>query len=767
MDVAARLREEARATDERRLLVLAGDPATTRQRAEDALDAAAIDRAATTYLGPAEPLECECLETTQSDALLGTTRTALVVDCHERCEPDTLGRVAGVVDGGGLLLLLVPPLDEWPDRHDAFDDSLAVPPFEAPDVTGQFRRRLVETLRAHRGIAVVDVDTGTVERDGRCERAPRLAAPPVTPPENHDFPAPAYDACRTQDQSDALAAFETLREDGAALVVEADRGRGKSSVAGLAAGSLALAGADVLVTAPGYRSARELFARASELLAGLDALAGRDRADAPHRLDTAGGEIRFCEPDALADRSGEFDRVFVDEAAAFPVDRLRATLDADGVAFTTTVHGYEGAGRGFSVRFRADLADSPLSVTEVDLAEPIRYAAGDPVEVWSFRALALDAGPPVDPLVADATPGTVTYRSLSTAELLDDETLLREVFGLLVLAHYRTEPNDLARLLDAPNVSVHALLFEGHPVSVALLAREGGLSADRRGTLYEGGTVEGNLLPDLLASQLRDEDAAGPVGHRVLRIATHSVARSRGLGSALLSRLRDQCANGGDDTPGVAASAGGVDESGSDWLGVAFGATPRLVEFWRANGFRSVHLGTSRDARSGEHSAVMLDPLSAAGRALRERHTDWFLRRLPGTLADALSAVDPDLVRAVCRATAGTPALELTRFEWRVAAGIPHGAAFVETAPRPVRRLAVRHLVDPVESSPDKTGALSARQERLLVCKTLQCRSWTETADTVDADSVRACKRALGDAVERLVDLYGDETAREELERLR
>jgi len=765
MHVAARLREEARASDERRLLVLAGDPTTTRERAEGALDAAAIDRAATTYLGPAEPLDCECLDTTQSHRLLGTTRTALVVDCHERCEPDTLGRVAGVVDGGGLLVLLVPPLSEWPDRRDAFDDSLAVPPFETADVTGHFRRRLVETLRAHRGVAVVDVDTGTVERDGRCERAPRLAAPPVTPPAGHAFPAAAYDACRTQDQSDALAAFERLREDGAALVVEADRGRGKSSVAGLAAGSLALAGQDVLVTAPGYRSARELFARAAELLTEAGALADRDRTDAPHRLATAGGEIRFCEPAALTDHADEFDRVFVDEAAALPVDRLRETLDADGAAFTTTVHGYEGAGRGFSVRFRAELADSALSVTDANLAEPIRYAAGDPVEVWSFRALALDARPPVDPLVADATPESVTYRALSPAELTADETLLREVFGLLVLAHYRTEPNDLARLLDAPNVSVHALLSEGHPVSVALLAREGGLAPDRRAALYEGGTVRGNLIPDLLASQLRDEDAAGPVGHRVLRIATHSAARSRGLGSLLLSHLRERCVNDrGDDAGGVdRSSADGV----SDWLGVAFGATPRLVEFWRANGFQTVHLGTSRDARSGEHSAVMLDPLSTAGRDLCERHTRWFLRRLPGTLADTLSSADPDLVRAVCRAAAGTPALDLTRFEWRVAAGIPHGAAFVETAPRPVRRLALRHLVDPVESPPDGRTALSARQERLLVCVALQYRSWAETSAVIGATSTRACKRALGDTVERLVALYGDETARAELERLR
>jgi len=93
--------------------------------------------------------------------------------------------------------------------------------------------------------------------------------------------------------------------------------------------------------------------------------------------------------------------------------------------------------------------------------------------VWAFRALLLDARPPVEPLVDDATPESVDYRRLEAAEALADERLLREAFGLLVLAHYRTEPNDLARLLDAPNLEARALTHDGHVVSVALLAREG------------------------------------------------------------------------------------------------------------------------------------------------------------------------------------------------------------------------------------------------------------------------------------------------------
>jgi tRNA(Met) cytidine acetyltransferase len=758
MDAAARLRAQARRTDERRLLVLAGAPARTRERAVDALEAADVTEV--TSLGPtATPIAAPTLDATEhlpldrATELLGATREAVVVDCQEACRPNALGRAVGAVDGGGLLVLLTPPLDDWPDRRDGFDATLAVPPFERGDVSGHFRRRLVDTLRAHRGVAIVDVDTGTVERDGLTAPPPRRPAPDPEAPDGHRFPAAAYDACRTADQTEAVAAFESFET----LVLEADRGRGKSSAGGLAAACLAREGRDVLVTAPAYRNASELFARARELLADLGALAGQDAPENPQNLETAGGRVRFRPPAEAVDLPGDPDVAIADEAAALPVSRLEALLDAPAAAFATTVHGYEGAGRGFDVRFRDRLAESDRDVREVTLATPIRYAPADPVEVWAFRALALDARPPVDPLVADAAPGTVEFRRLSSDELLGDEHLLREAFGLLVTAHYRTEPDDLARLLDAPNVAVRALLEDGHVASVGLLAREGGLPADLRARMYAGERVRGNMVPDVLTTQCRDERAGVPVGWRVLRIATHPVARSRGLGSLLLDRVR--------------AEAGDRD---LDYLGVGYGATPALVDFWAENGFRTVHLSTTRNERSGEHSAVMVAPVSAAGRALLDRHTGWFLRRVPGMLADPLSGADPEVVRAVLRATECDPTSadaprDLSAFEWRVVAGAAEGAAIFDTAPRPFRRLALSHLVGG-GSAGDATAAdsqaLDARDERLLVAKALQARPWPAVADALDYPSAVECKRALGRVAGALLELYGTETAREERGRL-
>jgi len=738
MDTAAarRLLAEAERANERRVLVLAGDREAGLETADELLDALPIPLTGTSLVSTRDALACEHVPPRNADRLLGTTRQAVVFDAHPDCRPNALGRVVGAVDGGGLLILLAPPLDDWPARRDAFDEGLAVPPFDASDVTGHFRRRLVDTLRAHPGIAIYDLDSGTLERDGRTDPAPRVREPLPDPPETAQFPRAAYEACLTGDQLSALATFETLLDPPTAVVADADRGRGKSSVAGLAAACLAIEGLDVLVTAPGRRSADELFARARELLAELDALA----ADGDDLVADSGGRIQFEKPPDAAELPGDPDAVFADEAAAIPVRLLEALLACDRLAFTTTVHGYEGAGRGFDVRFRDRLGDD-RDIEELSLADPIRYAAGDPVEAWAFRALLLDARPAVDPLVADAGPEDAEYVALDSEALLADEHLLREVFGLLVYAHYRTEPNDLARLLDAPNLAVRALLADGHVVSVALLAREGGLDADLREAMYEGERVRGNMIPDVLTSQLRDEDAAIPVGYRVMRIATHHACRSRGLGSRLLGDVRAEFA---DD---------------ADWVGTGFGATPELLDFWRENGYSTVHLSTTRNDTSGEYSAVLLDPLSHLGERLHDRHADWFADRISGVLSDALRDLDWDVARAALRACDADPGLPLSDRDWRVVAGAAHGPGMYGVDPAPFRRLARYHLA---AGDPD---LLSAREERLLVGKLLQAREWDAVADSLGFHSTSQAMRALGDALRPLVAEYGTDAARKELER--
>ncbi|WP_049986950.1 tRNA(Met) cytidine acetyltransferase TmcA [Halobellus rufus] len=756
--LAAELRAAAQRTNHRRLLVLAGDRDRGIDAAFDAVEGASIPDAETTIVTSREGFRFDRVAPTAAKALLGTTRSAIICDAHEDFSPNVLGRLVGSVDGGGLLVLLTLPLDEWPDRPGSFESSLAVPPYDVDDVGGRFRRRLRETLLDHPGVAIVDVDDGRIERRGETDdSAPVRSDPAVPTPDRRRFPEAAYAACLTADQSRALRALESLQRAGessrSAVVVEADRGRGKSSAAGLAAASLAATGRDVLVTAPDRRNADDLFARARELLSALDADSVREldpdsTDDEP--LETArGGRVRFETPAAAADLPDEPDVVLVDEGAAIPVRLLSSLLEAPAVGFFTTVHGYEGAGRGFSVRFRDRLAASEHAVTDVTLAEPIRYAPGDPIESWAFRALLLDARPPVDDLVADASPSSVAYRALSPDDLASDEHLLRAVFGLLVFAHYRTEPNDLARLLDAPNLRVRVLEHDGRVVSVALLAREGDLDAETRESMYEGARIRGHMIPDVLTSQLRDEDAGTPLGYRVVRIATHHAVRSRGLGSTLLSELRAEF------------------EGDADYLGTGYGATPDLLEFWTDNGYDTVHLSTTRNESSGEYSAVMLSPLSAAGAELRDRHAGLFRDRIGEVLADHLRDADPDVVRAALAACPATLTPELTDYEWRVVVGVADGPGQYATAPGAFRRLALAALLaggtpgaDGGEGSGADDGAsparLTDRQERLLVRKVLQAQPRDAVTDELGYVSTRECMRDLGAAYATLLDVYGE-----------
>ncbi|WP_331233554.1 tRNA(Met) cytidine acetyltransferase TmcA [Natronorarus salvus] len=727
--VAAALLAEARTLNERRLLVLSGDRDRCESALREVVSAVEVPRSKTTLVSDRSILACERVDPVRTAELLGRTRTVVVYDAHDVCIPNALGRVTGAVDGGGLLVLLTPSLDAWPDRRDGFDEGLAVPPFEAEEVGSRFRTRLVETLRAHRGVATVDVDAARVESDGLTGAHPRATCEVVRPPESRRFPEAAYGACLTADQAAAVEAFEDLIEGGRALVVESDRGRGKSSAAGIAAGALAAEGETVVVTAPAPRNADEVFARARALLSELGALS----AGAERDLESdEGGSVRFvAATEAVA---AEPDVLIVDEAAALPVSLLTGYLSVPRVAFATTIHGYEGAGRGFSVRFRGRLDEAAHELREVRLDTPIRYAPGDPVEVWSFHALALDARPAVEGVVSGAGPENVRYERLDPERLMGDERLLSEAFGLLVSAHYRTEPDDLARLLDAPNLSVRALTWEGHVVSVALLAREGGLDADRRERLSGGERIRGNMIPDLLTSQLRDPDAGAPVGVRIVRVATHHAVRSRGLGSHLLGRIEAEV---GPDV---------------DWLGTGFGATPALLSFWHGNGYRSVHLSTTRNDASGEHSVVLLRPTDEAGRALSEYHGTWFADRIEGMLTDALREVDPDVVRVVLRATEAETTPSLCDRDRRLVESAAAGFATLEVDPSPFRRLALTHLLDPTD------GAITAREERVLVSRVLQAHSWEEVADREGYVSARMCMRAFGETIGRLLDRH-DATA--------
>ena len=225
--------------------------------------------------------------------------------------------------------------------------------------------------------------------------------------------------------AEAVARLTRLRRR-RPLVLTADRGRGKSAALGIAcARLLAPGGPRLLVTAPRPAAVAALFERLEALCPG-----GRRRG---HAFALGPGRVDFLPPDeltALARRGevgGPGQWLLVDEAAAIPAPLLGEWLEAfPRIAFATTVHGYEGSGRGFALRFRRRLERRTPEWQGCHLSEPIRWAAGDPLEALITRLLLLDAEP------GDAVDVPPTLRRVRRAELAADEPRLNALFGLLV-----------------------------------------------------------------------------------------------------------------------------------------------------------------------------------------------------------------------------------------------------------------------------------------------------------------------------------------------
>jgi len=226
-ETAEALRADAVAANERRLLVLCGSRERCYAGAETVAGTFGEDGSIVTVSD--HEIVGENVGYDRTEALLGTTHNCVVVDCHDTCRPNALGRATGSVDGGGLLVMLTPPLSAWKTSHGRFGETLAPPPFSAEDVGSRFGRHLVGTLRSHAGISIVDVDSGTRtkhERTGNARLHPRM---PVRAPDGHAFPAAVYDACLSVDQRDAVEECERLSEPGRAVVLRSDRGGGNQA----------------------------------------------------------------------------------------------------------------------------------------------------------------------------------------------------------------------------------------------------------------------------------------------------------------------------------------------------------------------------------------------------------------------------------------------------------------------------------------------------------------------------------------------------------
>ncbi|MFC3294543.1 tRNA(Met) cytidine acetyltransferase TmcA [Modicisalibacter luteus] len=579
------------------------------------------------WLGPEPGLDgIAALPAAKARTRLGGEHDLVIFDAaslRAGFDPDAFGAVSGTVRAGGLLVLLTP--ETWrigvpgPDADYA---RLAAWPHTAESLSARYLARLARRLG----------------ESPHVQHWPVGAAGLTLPAERQDdVSAPPDDAaCLTQDQAQAVRRLTRLRRR-RPVVLTADRGRGKSAALGIAAVRRLQAGERRLwVTAPRPAAVEPLFERLAALLPE-----GRREGNTFYAgIDGAGAEVRFLAPDALLEalQAPDVDlssppTLFVDEAAAIPSPLLSRWLSAfPRIAFATTVHGYEGTGRGFALRFRERLERDTPGWRELRLAQPVRWAEGDPLEAVTRDLLLLDAEPDERPQVTQALADhDVRLVVLDRDTLADDDVRLNALFGLLVQAHYRTTPADLRQLLDGPGTHLLAAYAGGVCVGICQASEEGGFPAGLAQAIALGQRrPRGHLLAQSLAAHAGQAEAAEAGWCRITRIAVHPAARRLGIGRQLIESLAKRMAS-----------------QGIDRLGVSFGAEASLLVFWRSLGFVSLRLGLSREAASGEHALMMGRALTTQSRAELARLGRDYRDLLPSLLAFELGRLEPELVAAL------------------------------------------------------------------------------------------------------------------------
>ncbi|MDK8462752.1 GNAT family N-acetyltransferase [Marinobacter sp. SS13-12] len=591
-----KLQAELRAAGHRRLVVVEGDRDASLAWLGSLLPVLTVTPGV--WTGPVEDQpepSLTSIKPVDGRRWLGQELACVVWDGWQGNPPDSFAALSGTLSAGGLFFWLMPPLAEWGS-------------FEDPD----YRRTGLDGAAGHpfaaRLARIVAGDSDVIRVNPSVNPQPRLPEIPV-----------AGEAFQVGATADQCALVEDLVRTGLGrrrrpLVVTADRGRGKSAALGMAAVRLLQEGRQrVVVTAPEQGAVKTLFHHAR-------IAAGQASGPEMGTEDVAVGDqgrLQYWSLERLLAEQPDAEVVMVDEAAGIPADLLKQVLLGwPRVIFSTTVHGYEGSGRGFAIRFRSVLDTETPHWRGASLTAPIRWSTSDPLEPLTRQMFLLDAEAPA----AEGDSSGVVVERWNPAIAGDQE--LKEAFGLLVDAHYRTSPGDLRQWMDDPAAVSWRLTCNGVLVGVLWATAEGGLESELAEQVMMGKRrLRGHLLPQSLATHSGFAEAASQRLLRVVRVAVSADVRHRGLGQKLVAAARDHARSGGLDA-----------------IGTSFGGNAGLVSFWQQCGLEPVRLGLKREASSGEYPMQMLSGVSSDGTALarhlRIRLAEHWLILLPRNWSD-------------------------------------------------------------------------------------------------------------------------------------
>jgi tRNA(Met) cytidine acetyltransferase len=525
----------------------------------------------------------------QARLQLGHEYDLVFFDCDDNFPPDALGILGGTVKEGGLLVLTISRFKSSNDgrKHQS-----------------RFMARFLTILEQNGSVTHLKKNTST----------------PVSP-EPSLAPTPDVDYTEQNHAIESVVKVHTGQRK-KPVIIYADRGRGKSAALGIAASNLLTNGISIGVTAISRKAAETVFKHANPC------------------LENSTGTLHFYPIDALIDTKQPIDILLVDEAATISLELLAKLLQIyPRIAFASTVHGYEGTGKGFALSFSTLLDKHSRGKNIISLTTPIRWAENDPVERLLFDLLLLDAEPINHQLTTekqtihptDSVKNDIEIALIDRDKLVSNEMLLRDTFGLLSQAHYRTRPSDLKFFLDNEQVRIIAYSQNGIVLGVAVIVLEGPLDSGTADAVWKNTSrPKGHLIPEILSAQIGFYDAANLRIARVVRIVVHSENRRAGIASRLIDFIENEF---GHDL---------------DLIATTFSATVGTLKFWKNNDFFTARCGVTKSSHTGNHSCVLFKPISEIGIVFGNKVLNRFLENFQILLGSDLNSLNPELAALLC-----------------------------------------------------------------------------------------------------------------------
>ncbi|KAL5519901.1 hypothetical protein ACEPAG_1561 [Sanghuangporus baumii] len=661
----------------------------------------------------------------ESHKILGNTYGMCVLQDFEAITPNLLARTIETVEGGGLVVLLLKTMTSLRQLYTmTMDVHARYRTLSHDSVVARFNERFILSLGVCEDCLVLDDelnvlpisrgkditpydDTQKGKNKADTELTELRASLADTKPIGE-----LVKLARTLDQAKAILTFaDAISEKtlSSTVTLTAARGRGKSAALGLAiSAALAHGYSNIFVTSPSPENLKILF---QFIFKGMDVLGYEEHLDydivqstnpefnkaivrvnifRDHRQT-----IQYIQPQD-AHVLGQAELVIIDEAAAIPLPLVRNLLGPYLVFMASTINGYEGTGRSLSLKLIQQLREStrpsatsttedtgsasrskkpatsaPLkarTLREIKLETPIRYSAGDKIEVWLNTLLCLDATAAPRGLAQGCPhPSKCELYYVSRDTLFSfhpaSEVFLQRMMALYVASHYKNQPNDLQLMSDAPAHHLFVLLpplkdDESHlpePIVVLQVALEGNISKQAiMESLSRGLRTGGDLIPWLVSQQFQDSQFAQLSGVRIVRIATHPDYTNMGYGARALQALNsyysgeyfnldesipeehsypnpaqfDATTNLLTDNPTIRAPSimppllqrlSERKPENLDYLGVSYGLTPSLLRFWKRAGYVPLYIRQTTSELTGEHSCVMVRGLNSSN----ERDLEW------------------------------------------------------------------------------------------------------------------------------------------------